>query len=53
MSEDIKAILFLVLLGLFSYIAIVCPIRRWNCNRVGMDFAPFVDGCIVRQDEDH
>lgn len=23
--------------------------EKWNCNRVGMDFDYFVDGCVVRQ----
>lgn len=22
--------------------------EKWNCNRVGMDFDYFVDGCVVR-----
>lgn len=23
--------------------------EKWNCNRAGMDFDYFVDGCVVRK----
>ena len=49
MWQDIKYFLFIFFVGLIFYFGIICPIQRWNCNRVGMDFTPFISGCIVRQ----
>ena len=40
-----KMLLVITALGL--YFCLFAPIHKWNCNRVGMDFAYFV-GCVIR-----
>ncbi len=44
-----KTYMFILFVGLVFYFGVICPLLRWNCNRVGMDFDPFVKGCIVRK----
>ena len=46
MSKIIEGLITIVLL-----IALACSIyslNKWNCERVGMDYDIFIQGCIVK-----
>ena len=43
----ISEILFILFLIVF-YLAVVMPIRQWNCDRFNMDADLLTSGCIVR-----
>jgi hypothetical protein len=45
----VKIYTLMAIVGLAMYFLVVAPIQKWNCNRVGMDFAYFINGCVVRK----
>lgn len=42
-----KILIFVV--AMIVYGVVVAPVLRWNCNRLNMDWSPFVNGCVVRE----
>lgn len=47
MNKSIFEILVILFLIVF-YLAVVMPIRQWNCDRYEMDADLFTHGCVVR-----
>lgn len=46
MYDILKYLTILVLCLVLYYIGL--QIRAWNCDRVGMDYDIFIQGCVVR-----
>lgn len=45
-SSILKYLIRIIVVVTIVYIAIL--VKAWNCDRVGMDYDIFIQGCVVR-----
>lgn len=46
--SEIKEFMLYIAAALIFYFIVVFPIRKWNCERVGMTAEYFIEGCVIK-----